>query len=106
MLNPVASIMGGENIVQLAYDGIDVGIEDVSYSVNLPNGVDQSYTIASTYFDYNHPMRMSFASRRATKSTLGRICFDPRLYQWSEQGTLTLNILSLDPALPPMIRPM
>ena len=68
--NPVASIMGGENIVQLAYDGIDVGIEDVSYSVNLPNGVDQSYTIASTYFDYNLPMRMLFASRRATKSTL------------------------------------
>ena len=37
--------------MQLAYDGIDVGIEDVSYSVNLLNGVDQSYTIASTYFD-------------------------------------------------------
>ena len=82
--NPVASIMGGENIVQLAYDGIDVGIEDVSYSVNLPNGVDQSYNCLSTYFDLQSSNEDVVRITPSNEIDIGRrIGFNPRFHQWS-----------------------
>lgn len=51
LAHPKATVMGGENIVQLAYAGVDVSIENVSYSINLPNGTNQSYNLATAYFD-------------------------------------------------------
>ena len=93
--NPVASIMGGENIVQLAYDGIDVGIEDVSYSVNLPNGVDQSYTIASTYFDLqssNEDVVRITPSNEIDIVGEGSALIRGYINGVEAEGTLTLNI--------------
>ena len=107
--NPVASIMGGENIVQLAYDGIDVGIEDVSYSVNLPNGVDQSYTIASTYFDLqssNEDVVRITPSNEIDIVGEGSALIRGFINGVEAEGTLTLNILgSLDPAPTPAYDP-
>ncbi|MGC6468228.1 MAG: hypothetical protein ACON5M_01620 [Chitinophagales bacterium] len=107
--NPVASIMGGENIVQLAYDGIDVGIEDVSYSVNLPNGVDQSYTIASTYFDLqssNEDVVRITPSNEIDIVGEGSALIRGYINGVEAEGTLTLNILgSLDPAPTPAYDP-
>ena len=51
LAHPEATIMGGDNVVQLAYAGVDVNIDNVSYSINLPNGVDQSYNLTKNYFD-------------------------------------------------------
>lgn len=51
LAHPSATIMGGQNVVKLAYEGVDVGISDVSYSVNLPDGTDQTYTLTTNYFD-------------------------------------------------------
>lgn len=51
LAHPTASVMGGQNVVQLAYPGVEVNIDNVSYAVNLPNGINQEYTISRNYFD-------------------------------------------------------
>jgi hypothetical protein len=48
---PKATMMGGQNVVQLAYQGVNVSIENVTYQVNLPNGVNQMYNLTINYFD-------------------------------------------------------
>lgn len=50
LAHPRATIMGGDDVVKLAYQGIDVNIENVSYSINLPDGVFKDYNIQPGYF--------------------------------------------------------
>lgn len=51
LAHPQASVMGGENVVKLAYAGVEETINDVSYSINMPDGLNQSFNISSAYFD-------------------------------------------------------
>ncbi len=53
LAHPKSSIMGGDDVVSLAYLGLDVDIRDVSYSINLPDGTDQAFTLSKAYFDLN-----------------------------------------------------
>lgn len=51
LAHPKPVIMGGQNVVQLAYSGVEVNINNVSYSINLPSGINQEYSLTPAYFD-------------------------------------------------------
>ncbi len=51
LAHPKATMMGDQNLVKLAYVGVDVGIDNVGYAVNLPSGVFQSNNLTTSYFD-------------------------------------------------------
>lgn len=96
LAQPTASIMGGENIVQLAYQGVDVNISNVSYGINLPNGLNQTYDITTSYFDLvssNEEAVQIGVDNKINVVGPGLALIRAFVNGVEASGTLTLNIL-------------
>lgn len=95
LAHPKASIMGGQNVVKLAYQGIDVNIENVSYAINQPDGVFQDYNIEPAYFDLtssNESVVQIGADNKINIVGNGLALIKGFVNGVEAEGTLTLNV--------------
>jgi hypothetical protein len=96
LAHPAASIMGGVNIVQLAYAGVDVNIDNIAYSINLPNGVNEDYSITKAYFNLVSSNQSVVVIEDGTNINVvgpGLALIRAFVGGVEATGTLTLNVL-------------
>jgi hypothetical protein len=95
LAHPKSSIMGGDDVVSLAYLGLDVDIRDVSYSINLPDGTDQAYILSKAYFDLkssNENVVRVTSDNELEIMGPGLALIRASLGDVDSEGSLTLNV--------------
>lgn len=92
---PQATIMGDQNVSKTGFVGIDTDIENISYKVNMPNGINQNFNIGSGYFDLissNEAIAKPKEDGGLEVLSTGTVLITAEIDGIAATGSLTLNV--------------
>ncbi|MBS1534099.1 MAG: glycosyl hydrolase family 16 [Bacteroidetes bacterium] len=89
-----ASILEGANKTETSFNGVQTTISGLKYTVNMPNGINQSMVISPGYLDFsssNPAVASVDASGNVTTNGAGTTVITAKLGGEAAAGSLTLN---------------
>ncbi len=89
-----ASILEGANKTETSFNGVQTTISGLKYTVNMPNGINQSMVISPGYLDFsssNPAVASVDASGNVTTNGAGTTVISAQLGGQAAAGSLTLN---------------